>query len=528
MRLLQMSGSAGILILAIAFLRRAGRRLFSARFLYLMWFVVLARLLLPFELPVQLPSMGIESAWADEGRIFFVQEPSHDGTAAGPAQQGTGDSVLLRRIVFLAWLDVCLGLLIFFTWSYIGQARKLDEALPLPDQGYLGWWKGAHPQRRSVRFMVYDRIASPVTYGIWKSRIIFPKSMDMEDVRSLDHILRHEYVHIRRHDNLWKMVALTAACIHWFNPLVWVMWHCFNRDMELACDQEAVLGMDKKGRAAYAMTLLRYSEKNHKVSLLYNGFGKSSVKERIMILMKNDKRTRFGIVCSILVLAMSMTVFASTGNIPADTGGLTGEASSGALDAEGKSPARILAEAPQFKEYEALGMIYSPELDRIFYNSWGVGYFLDEYADGTYNRMDDLAGSLCLEAVRDESGKLAGFRETETTGFLKQATEAERSMASLRGYVKEYGPYGLSYDTRTGYLSFDGKLVEAIRDTSGCGIYVNGAMAGLDNTIGLLVERDGNDAIVDMKEVPAEEMSGILNQQIGVYRAEDGWRGDGN
>ena len=102
MRLLQMSGSAGILILAIVFLRRAGRRLFSSRFLYLMWFVVLARLLLPFELPVQLPSMGIESAWADEGRIFFVQEPSHDGTAAGPAQQGTGDAVLLRRIVFLA------------------------------------------------------------------------------------------------------------------------------------------------------------------------------------------------------------------------------------------------------------------------------------------------------------------------------------------------------------------------------------------------------------------------------------------
>ena len=74
--------------------------------------------------------------------------------------------------------------------------------------------------------------------------------MDLEDARSLDHILRHEYVHIRRHDNLWKMVALTAACIHWFNPLVWVMWHCFNRDMELACDPEAVLGMDRNGRLA--------------------------------------------------------------------------------------------------------------------------------------------------------------------------------------------------------------------------------------------------------------------------------------
>ena len=49
-----------------------------------------------------------------------------------------------------------------------------------------------------------------------------------------------------------------------------------------------------------------------------------------------------------------------------------------------------------------------------------------------------------------------------------------------------------------------------------------------NDTIGLLVERDGNGAVVDMKEVPAQEMSGILSQQIGVYRAGDGWRGDGD
>ena len=345
MRLLEMSVSAGILILAILILRRAGRRLFPARFLYLMWFVVLARLLLPLELPVQLPSMGPEAAWADEGQMFFIQEPAPDAGAYGLS--GTGTDALFGKIVFLVWLDVCLGLLLFFAWSYIRQARYLNESLPLPDRGYLGQWKEAHPQRRGVGFLVYDRITSPVTYGIWNPRIIFPKDMDLEDARSMDHILRHEYVHIRRHDNLWKMVALTAACIHWFNPLVWVMWHCFNRDMELACDQEAVLGMDRNGRLAYAMTLLRYSEKNHKVSLLYNGFGKSSVKERIMILMKNDKRTRIGMVCSILVFTMSMTVFASTGRTSA------GEANTGSLGTEGKSPARILAGAPQVKGKQA-------------------------------------------------------------------------------------------------------------------------------------------------------------------------------
>ena len=226
MRLLEMSVSAGILILAILILRRAGRRLFPARFLYLMWFVVLARLLLPLELPVQLPSMGPEAAWADEGQMFFIQEPAPDAGAYGLS--GTGTDALFGKIVFLVWLDVCLGLLLFFAWSYIRQARYLNESLPLPDRGYLGQWKEAHPQRRGVGFLVYDRITSPVTYGIWNPRIIFPKDMDLEDARSMDHILCHEYVHIRRHDNLWKMVALTAACIHWFNPLVWEMRHCFN------------------------------------------------------------------------------------------------------------------------------------------------------------------------------------------------------------------------------------------------------------------------------------------------------------
>ncbi len=107
MRLLEMSVSAGILILAILILRRAGRRLFPARFLYLMWFVVLARLLLPLELPVQLPSMGPEAAWADEGQMFFIQEPAPDAGAYGLS--GTGTDALFGKIVFLVWLDVCLG-----------------------------------------------------------------------------------------------------------------------------------------------------------------------------------------------------------------------------------------------------------------------------------------------------------------------------------------------------------------------------------------------------------------------------------
>lgn len=511
MRLLQMSIAAGILIAVIVILRCIGRRLLSARFLFLLWFVALARMVLPVELPVKLPGMGLEASWAGEGQSDPGFAWMEGENVQSPAAFDAGSGLSYSRLAVWIWADVCLGLLIFFTWSYIRQARWLNEAIP------LGEAIPGHSTRQEVRYLVHDRIISPVTCGILHPRIIFPKNMDFKNTRSVEHILRHEYVHIRRFDNLWKVVMLAAVCVHWFNPLAWVMWVCFNRDMELACDECAVKGMDPDGRRAYAMTLLWFAEKNHKASVLCNGFGKSAVKERIILLMKNNKRTRTGIVCSVLVFAMSMTVFASVGGSPSGSG----------ADA-GKSPAEVLSEAPQFGEYEALGLRYDQGRDWIGYDSRIVGYFIDEYADGSFNKMEDLAGDLCLKAVRDENGKLDHFTEVEKTADLKQASEAEKRMAIERAYIREYGAYGLGYDAQTGYLAYNGHLVEAIQDTAGCGIYVAGAVRKEGDTVGLVIGRDANGTITDIKEVSPEEMSERLNQSMGMYRTEDGWRGDGN
>lgn len=517
MRLLQMSASASVLISIILLLRRTGRRLFSARFIYLLWFVSVARMLLPVSVPVLTPGGGFESVW-NRSTVFqeapmMIQEQVQEGQAVGDRLGEIG------RFATLLWADVCLILLIVSAWMYIRQYRQLEESIPLRDHEYLNQWKGMHPIRQNVSFRHYDRITSPVTYRIWNPRIVFPKSMDIRDTQSLDHILRHEYIHICRFDNLWKVVVMIAVCVHWFNPLAWVMWKYFNQDMELACDQSAVRGMDKDGRLSYAMTLLRYAEKNHKISFMCNGFGKSSVKERIMILMKNNKRTRLGIVCSIMVFSMSITVFASTSESFTKTG-------TAARDSfTGKSPAKILSETPQFKEYEAMGLRYDPACDWLGYDSRVVGYFSDEYAKGKFNQMDDLAGSLCLEAKRDQNGTLTRFVEVEKTDYLKNASEADHNKAAERGYINAYGPYGLTYDQQTGYLSYGGKLVEAIRDSGGCGIYVSGARG---NTTCLQIVRDENGAITGVKEMTSQEMSEILNQTIGVHRTEDGWSGNDN
>ena len=540
MRLLQMSISAGVLISVILVLRRGTGRLFSAGFIYLLWFIAAARMLLPVSVPVQLPGIGFGTVWQGDGfhddfmlfpHAAWEMIPGEGREAVEPAAFPAGHG----RLAALVWADVCLLLLILSAWTYIRQYRQLEESIPLRDNGYLDHWRELHPMRQRVSFMCFDRLRAPVTYGIWNTRIVFPKSMDLQDTCSLNHILLHEYVHIRRFDNLWKIVVLAAVCVHWFNPLAWVMWICFNRDMELACDQRAMEGMDKNGRLAYAMTLLRYAEKNHKVSLLCSGFGKSSVKERIMMIMKNNKRTRIGIVCSALVLAMSTTVFASVRGVASSGESImaneavstmgSGAGEDTALVMLGKSPARMLSEVPQFREYEAKGLYYDPVMDMVSYENRTVGYVLDEYSRGKFNQMNDLAGKLCLVAQRDGDGTLTGFMEVEETDYLKNASDAERRMAYERAYIREYGDHGVSCDPQTGYLSYGGKLVEAIRDSGGCGIYVNGAQTQSDDTTCLQIERDDSNGIIAVKEMTPEEMSQLLRQTIGVYRVEGGWKG---
>ena len=80
----------------------------------------------------------------------------------------------------------------------------------------------------------------PLTYGLLRPVILLPKTLDRSDVSRLAFVLTHEMAHIRRFDALSKLLLAAAACLHWFNPLVWVMLVLANRDLELSCDAAVV------------------------------------------------------------------------------------------------------------------------------------------------------------------------------------------------------------------------------------------------------------------------------------------------
>lgn len=161
-----------------------------------------------------------------------------------------------------------------------------------------------------------DEIASPMVCGLLNPRIYLPTQMDFTNTLLLQHVLTHETMHIRRKDNLLKCVMVIVLCLNWFNPLVWLMSACLASDLEAACDA-AVLGQcGEDAKKDYACSLLAMAISGSRTSLLYSAFSKTEVEKRVKNILSYKKMTFLALFFTILLLAGSMTAFASIGQAP--------------------------------------------------------------------------------------------------------------------------------------------------------------------------------------------------------------------
>lgn len=363
MNLLQMSFSGGILILVIVLIRTiAGSRLPKRAFLAL-WAVALLRLMIPFSLPsafsfYSLVGQNVSSASdvqpsdaaalpgaaqlsdavsfpsdAQSSDAEFLPGAAQSSDAAslpnGTSPSGTagvsntksvlnfiisalkgakiGNAALPWLIIYLAGLLFCAG---FLTLSYLKCLSKFRMSLPVRE-GYGAAWLKEHPLKRTVSIRQSDMVMAPLTYGLFHPVILMPGSVDWNDKEELQYILMHEYVHIRRFDAVTKLAAAVALCLHWFNPLVFIMYILFNRDIELSCDERVVRTFGEESKANYANTLIHMEEKKSGLVPFYSSFSKNAIEERIKAIMK-IKKTSFGAIIFTIILITGVAVLFAT------------------------------------------------------------------------------------------------------------------------------------------------------------------------------------------------------------------------
>lgn len=163
-----------------------------------------------------------------------------------------------------------------------------------------------------------DEIASPLVCGLLSPRIYLPTRMDFGNTELLRHILCHETMHIRRKDNWVKSVMLLTLCLHWFNPLVWIMSKYLASDLEMACD-EAVLRLyenNDESRKSYAFSLLAMAISGSRPTLLYSAFSKTEVEKRIQNVLHYHKASAFLLAVSICLVLGGSVAFATGGQAP--------------------------------------------------------------------------------------------------------------------------------------------------------------------------------------------------------------------
>ena len=189
------------------------------------------------------------------------------------------------------WIVAMLALLIALTLIYVSTKKAVADAVHFESNIYFS-----------------DKVDSPAVYGIIKPRIVIPESFKGKD---LGYIIRHEKTHIKRLDNLWRILGFITASVHWFNPLSWVFLKAFLNDLELACDEMALAGLEKDERKQYAMTLLESSQSK---SILVSAFGGTKVRTRIENVLSYKKMTAVSAAgFTLLILVIICTLITNAG-----------------------------------------------------------------------------------------------------------------------------------------------------------------------------------------------------------------------
>lgn len=295
---LNMSIAAGWLILAVIALRLLLRRA-PKRFRLLLWAVVGLRLALPWSIESALsliPSaqtlpegIMLERAPVLDTGISALNGAINPGfTAAFTPELGASANPLqvLLPIAAALWMLGAAAMLLWALVSWLRLRKRVREAVRLEEN-------------------VYEcEIASPFVLGLFRPRIYLPFSLENGE-REL--VLAHERAHITAGDHIIKPLGWLLLAAHWYNPLVWLAYALFCRDIELACDERVVRSLSLSDRADYSQALLDLSRPRGGVRACPLAFGESSVKGRVKSVL-SYKKPAFWLVLLAVVVCVGAAV----------------------------------------------------------------------------------------------------------------------------------------------------------------------------------------------------------------------------
>ena len=307
LRIVELSWQAGVLALAVMLARLALRRA-PKWAVCLLWALVAVRLVLPFSL--QSP-VSLQAAQSPVTAVLYelpqTQEAAQktdevlSGGSAEPVAPLPPTEIVTAQpvpapkpamtvsLLAAIWLAGVVMMLTYMLVSYLGIYRRVCTAVRLEDNVYrCGSW------------------GTPFVLGLLRPRIYVPEGMDDA---ALPQVLAHERCHIRRGDHIVKPLAFLLLALHWFNPVLWAAYVLLGRDMENACDERVLRGVDGAGRAAYSRALVACAVRQRPATVCPLAFGEVAVQERVKNAMNGKKPAVWAAVLLVIAAAVIAVCF---------------------------------------------------------------------------------------------------------------------------------------------------------------------------------------------------------------------------
>ena len=266
-----------------------------------LWLIIAARLLIPPDIGIPVPGINTYGLLTFHvPKWVFWLRPAGFGTA-----------------------------MLLLSGCYIRFCRELRSKKPLNSPDVTAWMR-KYAHGASCPVYILQAASTPFAYGPFFPKIVLPEQE--YSTLELEHILLHEWMHIRRGD-LWKKVwMISAVMLNWYNPACWLMLTFFTRDMELACDAGVLRMLPEGGCAVYAEVLLDSYSKMHPATGMRNGFLSGGLQERIGEIMHQKKISYKAKISAVLVLCvLFLTAFAKNTVSAPDLVGKTEQEAKGVL-----------------------------------------------------------------------------------------------------------------------------------------------------------------------------------------------------
>ena len=317
LKLLNLSISASWLVLVVLALRLVLKR--APKWVdVLLWGMVALRLMLPFSIESALSLIPSAETLSPEVVQFDPAPTITSGVelidnAVNPSLSESFAAAPLASVnplyvwTYLAgwvWLIGLAAMLLYALVSYLRLRRRVSASIPLRESIY-----------------VCDEVPSPFILGIVRPRIYLPSALDEAQRGS---VLSHERAHLARHDHWWKPLGFALLAVYWFNPLLWLAYTLLCRDIELACDERVLRGMDAGQVKDYSSALLACSVPRRMLAACPLAFGEVGVGARVKNALRYKKPAFWVVAASVAVCVVVAVCFLTNPRTDTDAAGLVG------------------------------------------------------------------------------------------------------------------------------------------------------------------------------------------------------------